>query len=81
MQKSWTKYRKRGTSIFKPLYRTLPWKDIYTSSSLYFLDEKKHVYPDFTWEKLDKVEALKKDAGPLGESDKTGEEVHPDNSI
>ena len=35
----------------------------------------------FTWEALDKVEALKKDAGILGEAKKAGEEVHLDNSI
>jgi S-adenosylmethionine synthetase len=29
--------------------------------------------PDFTWEKLDKVEALKQDAGPLGASEETAE--------
>jgi len=37
--------------------------------------------PDFTWEKLDKVDALKKDAGELGQAEKTGEEVHLDNSV
>ena len=37
--------------------------------------------PDFTWEALDKVDALKKDAGELGKPEKTGEEVHLDNSV
>jgi len=37
--------------------------------------------PDFTWENLDKVDALKKDAGELGQAEKTGEEVHLDNSV
>ncbi len=31
--------------------------------------------PDFTWERIDKVEALKQDAGPLGEPEKIGAEV------
>jgi len=31
--------------------------------------------PDFTWEKLDKVEALKADAGPLGKAEHSGREV------
>lgn len=31
--------------------------------------------PEFTWEKTDKVEALKQDAGPLTVPEKTGEEV------
>ena len=31
--------------------------------------------PDFTWEKLDKVDALKADAGPLGKAEHTGREV------
>lgn len=31
--------------------------------------------PDFTWEKLDKVDALKKDAGALGKPERKGEEV------
>ncbi|MBT4824050.1 methionine adenosyltransferase [Candidatus Woesearchaeota archaeon] len=31
--------------------------------------------PDFTWEKLDKVEALKQDAGPLGQPERTGADV------
>jgi len=33
--------------------------------------------PDFTWEKTDKVDALKSDAGPLSDPEKTGEEVSP----
>ena len=37
--------------------------------------------PDFTWEKLDKVEALKADAGPLSKPEKTGDEVQMDNGI
>ena len=37
--------------------------------------------PDFTWEKLDKVEALKKDAGTLSKPKKKGEEVHLDNGV
>ena len=31
--------------------------------------------PDFTWEYTDKVDALKADAGPLGQSEKSGKEV------
>ncbi len=31
--------------------------------------------PDFTWEKLDRVDLLKNEAGPLSEPEKTGEEV------
>jgi len=31
--------------------------------------------PDFTWEKVDKVEFLKQDAGQLGTPEKTGEDV------
>ena len=31
--------------------------------------------PDFTWEALDKVDALKADAGPLGTPEHTGDEV------
>ena len=31
--------------------------------------------PDFTWEKLDKVEVLKQEAGPLGKPEVTGAEV------
>ena len=65
----------------KPLNPTLPGKVIYTSSSLYFLDEKKHVYPDFTWEKTDKADVLKQEAGTLSKPEKTGEEVHHDNSV
>ncbi len=34
--------------------------------------------PDFTWEKLDKVDALKKDAGVLAEPEMKGEEVSLD---
>ena len=37
--------------------------------------------PDFTWESLDRVEALKKDAGELDKPEKTGEEVHLDNGV
>jgi len=31
--------------------------------------------PDFTWEKLDKVDVLKKEAGPLGKAEHSGREV------
>ena len=34
--------------------------------------------PDFTWEKTDKAEALRKDAGPLGKPEMTGKEVYLD---
>ncbi|PKK86318.1 MAG: methionine adenosyltransferase [Thermoplasmata archaeon HGW-Thermoplasmata-1] len=31
--------------------------------------------PDFTWERLDRVDALKNEAGPLGKAEKNGHEV------
>jgi len=34
--------------------------------------------PDFTWEKTDKAEALRKDAGPLGKPEMAGKEVYLD---
>jgi S-adenosylmethionine synthetase len=37
--------------------------------------------PDFTWEKTDKADILKQEAGTLSKPEKTGEEVHLDNSI